>query len=255
MSNFKACIVLSLQYEQGLNYGYNLDAVKNVVDTLHKYNVNIPPIILLTNYKDLVVDNKRITEVRQVQTKLYKPRPEAMASPYGTIGFYKLDIFSIYDYDRIIYLDLDVLTKQNISELWNPQQFNKNSVYAFNEKNIPSLEHTGDYYNFGVMVINRSEMLLNEHMYKTMIMFANTRLPTKGEAEKDILNYVLNAYPGLVTIGNLPQEYNYFVTLLNTDEDFKRAKIIHFSAFPKPWRIKNPNSTVKKFYYRVLTEI
>jgi lipopolysaccharide biosynthesis glycosyltransferase len=200
-----------------------------------------------------VVADKRIHEIRQTKTHLYEPLGKD--SPYGTIGFYKLDVFSIYEYDRVIYLDLDILIKHNISDLWNPKEFNKHTVYAFNEKAILELGHITNYYNFGVIVVNKNSMILNEDMYRTMIMFTNNRLPTKNEADKDILNFVLNGYPGLITVGDLPQEYNFFYSLIKTEEDVKHAKIIHFASFPKPWRIKNPQSNIKKLYYRVLTEI
>ena len=251
MSEFKSCIVLSLQYEPGLNYGYNLDTVKNVIDSIYKYNIHIPPIILLTNYKDLTITDKRINEIHQINTELYKPLGKE--NPYGTIGFYKLDVFSIYDYDRIIYLDLDILVRQNISELWNPTKFAQFEIYAFNEKDISLLDNQDNYYNFGVMIINRSPMFLNEHMYKLLIKLVNNIFPTRYEAEKDILKFTITNYH--VPVGNLPQQYNHFAPLIKTEQDFKQSKIIHFNTFPKPWRTKNPNSNMKKLYYRVLTEI
>lgn len=250
--DFKPCICLSLQYEKGLSYGYSPAILKNVIDCIYKNNHNIPPIVLLTNYKDLTksIDN-RISEIKQVKTELYKP--VNINTPYGGIGYYKVEIFSMYNYDRIIYLDLDTLVKSDISDMWNIEKFNNKTAFLLDEHlNMPQFNHDKTYYNCGVMIINKK--LIVEDFYTTLLYFTNNHPPIHYNGDQDIINLTLSLFPHL-KVGNLELEYNTLALSITNEEYFKKAKIIHFATIPKPWTIKNDNSLMKKLYYRVLTGV
>ena len=246
MSAFKVCIVLSLQYEQGINNGYSLEIVKNVLDNLHKHNNHIPPIILLTNYKELTtVPDKRISEIRQVRTSLYKPIGNGQNNYNGIIDFYKLEIFAFHEYDRVVYLDLDTLVRTNIADMWNPDKFNDGDIYA--SKTITSS------YNCGVIIINKKILHDTAYFNNVFLHLCNLH-PYNANGAQDIINFALQICV-LITVVDLPPEYNTYVATIKNEEQYKAAKIIHFSSFPKPWRIKNPKSKLKAYYYRILAEI
>ncbi len=66
------------------------------------------------------------------------PRPfhsiERVIYEFGTAVYYKLALFDLRDYERIVYLDLDALLVADIGELWDPDRYADKPFYAVREE-------------------------------------------------------------------------------------------------------------------------
>jgi len=147
--------------------------------------------------------------------------------------FYKLDTFSLYEYERVVFIDIDTVILGCLAELFNNDiKSGFAAVRGYTEKT----DTLRDDFNSGVFVVDKK--YLNEKTYKYLLEIAQHGFSMPDQK-------VLNAYfRGSVTW--LDKKYNIEKRMEHTKifiQEVENAKIIHYVA-DNPWD-KNSQDNLK----------
>jgi len=158
----------------------------------------------------------------------------------GVSAYFRLKLSSVTDINKVIYLDSDVITMDNIGKLWNYDIENcliaavedKYSALMTCQANLSESEK---YINSGVMLMNLKkfrEENLEEKIFKKLLE------PDNNYSDQDVLNDICRK-----RILYLPLKYNVMLTVddpnsfPNKKEEYNNALqnpiILHY--FIKPW--------------------
>lgn len=136
------------------------------------------------------------------------------------VTFYKIDVFSLYEYSRLVFIDVDTVVLGNLSEL-----FNCSEPFAAVKVYIEKIDILGEEFNSGVFVINNP----NEKMYKEILDVAKQGFSLPEQKAMNIY------FKDRVTFLN--KSYNVEKRMEHT-KNFKHIldnmKIVHYVA-GKPW--------------------
>lgn len=171
----------------------------------------------------------------------------------------KLRIFSLTDYEKLVYLDADLLILKNIDYLFNSPNgcavIDAGAVYDC-DSSLFGLKESRDYYhnfNSGLLVIEPKENSFNE-LYKIM-------LDNQGYDQEIIRKYW--SFWLEDTSKHLPQSLNVFVNLIPYYLGYGilnllDIEILHFAG-TKPFQLRNlnlstPNGIFQKYYLELLNE-
>lgn len=152
----------------------------------------------------------------------------------------KFLIFKLTEYDKIIYLDTDLLIKENIDHLFS-YDITDNKIYMtydVGQRDNDLIFRKKDF-NSGVIVFKPSIYTYNK-CYQNLNYFENNK--NKLITDQTILN-LLNKN-NEINVNYLNFKYNYIAILANTKivEDF--PVIIHFILHPKPWQIIDMDESI-----------
>jgi len=187
---------------------------------------NIPFIIISNDLtEDDLITSKKIHKnitIKNFDTTKYSEIEKLKEQQMAFGDYTKYEIFSLTEFDKIIFLDSDIVVLGNIDYLIDF----KESFGAVRELYI-------DQYNTGVMVIGKP--FLNEKITYDLIHLTTIYGITE-HLDQDIIDYYFTDI-----IKPIPIEYNYLKTyskqiFQNTGLP-KYIKILHFIA-KKPWQNK-----------------
>ena len=146
---------------------------------------------------------------------------------------------------KVIYLDCDVVVKQDISLLWNHEIENYNAIVVEDETSILNskrLDTKQNYFNSGVMVFNL-EKLRKVNFIAECCEYYDKNQDRIIMQDQDILNGVLDGscyYMPLNWNAN-SQLYHknkvaeHYYTQKDAGEAMRNPAIIHFTGCYKPW--------------------
>lgn len=173
--------------------------------------------------------------------------------------FDKFYLFLETDFDRIIYLDADILLLQNIDELFlsSPE-----ILCAIDPAVLFNIEPFKNFttINAGVMVLTPRIELFNILM-DLLHKYENQEEPYKVPIcdqfliNEYILSNTVNKQEPLFTLGS---EYNLFAPYYdNYNIAFEDIKVIHYAGMKKPWMLteEEVNLISNFFVYRYLYEL
>ena len=209
------------------------DHQKSMMELMVKSNCSIRYI----NVKELLKD---------VDTSLFQAR-----GIWSIATFYRLFIPQVMsNYERVLYLDCDILVKDSLIELFKLDMKNaqvacvcdcleytkdKNRIRDC-EKGLGLKDHR-KYFNAGVVLFNISKIKYDDFKKRFFDVLQNYKLPF---LDQDILNIIFEGKCKLIDL-----EWNYQYHLLNTnpnlrefkkiDDADKNPKIIHYTTGCKPW--------------------
>lgn len=201
--------------------------------SLNSTNTQYPLIVLVTENinsevrRILEINNIRYLEVPNIQSRIKKGIKKEY--PHWENTFSKLTVFGMTQFDKIIFLDSDMLVMDNIDELFNKK--NLSAVVA--GKSFPGNENWVDL-NSGVMVI---EPKIGEDSRLIKLMSSINSLTDMGD--QDVIQ---RAYPNWKNMKNLhlSEEYNVFAPYepyyINAGK-VETVKIVHFVGGKKPWNM------------------
>jgi len=201
--------------------------LKSLIDNNQRIiDDNIPFCIISNdlNEDDLVVSKKihKNIFIKNFNKKDYIELNNLKENNIGHGDYTKYEMFNL-DFDKIIFLDSDIVVLGNIDYLL---EFN-GDIGAIRDLYI-------DQYNTGVLVV--SKKYLNEKIKKDLINLTKIYGYTE-HFDQDIINFYFYD-----VITEIPISYNYLKTY--SKEIFKNVglpkhiKILHFIA-KKPWQNKN----------------
>ena len=224
-----------------VNIGFS-EEQKNMMDDMSKkYSTQI----IFLDIEDEYIKNK------------YKSLSEhnCSASPAALLKFDLADLCSREDF--ILYLDGDIIVKEDLSEL--------GSVDFSDDKYVMAVMDTGslysrnlinqkieNYFNSGVMLLNLkamrekglSEVLIEEKIKSSDNSLMDQHILNKVfKDNKEMLPHIYN----VLFVNLIRAKYFYGLKIetinerLNSeysdwDDMLKKAKIIHYSSFDKPWK-------------------
>lgn len=209
--------------------------------SLNSTNTQYPLIALVTENIDsevrkiLKMNNISYLEVPNIQLENKKGNKKEYRHWENT--FSKLTIFGMTQFDKIIFLDSDMLVMDNIDELFNKK--NLSAVVA--GKSFPGNKNWVDL-NSGVMVIEPKD---GED--KRLIKLMNSISLLDNIGDQDVIQ---RAYPNWKNIKklHLSEEYNVFAPYepyyINAGK-VNTVKIVHFVGEKKPWNMNK----YEKFRY------
>ena len=132
--------------------------------------------------------------------------------------YFTLDIFTYTDYDRIVFLDVDMVIDGDVSELFACKEgISACRTYAFQDDRIC------DNMNAGVFVINIKKLGLNTYRELLRIVRRGFSMP-----EQRAMNIYFNG-----KISWLPKKYNVEKRMQHTEKHkhiLEEAVIIHYVA-------------------------
>lgn len=138
-------------------------------------------------------------------------------------------------YDKILYLDCDIIVRECISNLYN-ENLNGKLLGACRD-----MYFNNDYFNAGILLIDVNKFLANDICNQCInCLNENDKLPY---LDQDALNIVCKGdvellkpnynYYSITAVG-----CSYYMRMVNI-EKIKDLKIIHFVSNYKPWIYKN----------------
>lgn len=162
----------------------------------------------------------------------------------------KFKIFSLTQFDKIVFLDADIMICQNIDKL-----FKMTKGTAALDGEYFGLWQDWPHFNAGCMVIEPSE-----EEYNKILNFANNLedLPDYIVADQEILNLYYKDWPKQKHL-HLDKYYNVFAPYILEQhvEDLKKnVKFIHYVG-RKPWQfwMRSPNDIYTEDFYIMGKEI
>src|SRR5262245_16331244 len=162
-------------YASERRHGYRGDdyypGLVAAVASIRKRSRNVPPILLLT--PDDIKPPPGIDRVVHID-----PRPFASVRgvfyEFGVTVFFRLAVFHLGSFERLVYLDADTLAVDDVSELWDPSRFCDRGFYGVRESRELGA-HTDaavGKFNTGVMVLNRP--MLDGQAYTELLRLARS---------------------------------------------------------------------------------
>lgn len=224
-------------------------SLKSIIDNVSE-NYFLKVFILNTGISE--INKKRIVEIAEensadidveyvdVADRLDGLKDKMHLRDYYTNAiYYRIFIPSLFpQYDKVIYIDCDIVLKEDISKLYNIR-LGKNIVAAVHEEAMSSFECFGaysedflgvprmDYFNSGLLVINTEEY----RREKIETKFIELMLEHKFEVapDQDYLNVLLKGRVKYADVG-------WNKTPI-PDKDFpdSEVKLIHYKLNFKPW--------------------
>lgn len=158
---------------------------------------------------------------------------------FSVVTYYRLFIGSLFpQYDKIIYIDCDLVVCGDISELYNvdigtnilaaaPEQFVRNTeefrIYAEKALGVSA----DGYVNAGVLVMNLKEFRKSEIEKKFVELITNYDFDLL-DPDQAYLNYLCDG-----RIYNLPNGWNKEPMPLPLEG---KLNIVHYALYKKPWQ-------------------
>ena len=249
-----------------------------------KYEINILSEFISDDNKkkaqDLVKNHSNFS-IKYHVINIENPEKYHLNSYMSLSTYYRFFIFDLLkDYDRILYLDSDIIVDNDISfyatiDFENKPAICSPSIYVQNllTKNIDhdftrayfsdvlKMKNNEEYFNAGVILFNAKlirEQGIDQKFFKAISLIKNPIFQ-----DQDILNSVLSNNGGVKMIAN---EYNFtkgtrishkriFINALKHQLGKKRNNwftIYHYVGKIKPWQNLNLDSTLF-FYYAYKT--
>lgn len=175
-----------------LNSKYSLLCLIN--ETISKETINV-----LKKYE---IKYKLISSIKGIGEDKYNPQ--------WSNSFDKLNIFNLIEYEKIVYLDLDLLILTNIDELFNHKHISMVSDRPFS-----------DNFNSGVMVItpNNKDYINMKNMFD--------KNPKKYKGDQDIINEYFSS-----NINKISKKYNslravFYEEIYKYDKRTKQKNKVH----------------------------
>ena len=157
-------------------------------------------------------------------------------------------IFRLTQYDKIIYLDTDLLIKKNIDHLFDYDT--TNSIYMTYDVGyyLNDLYFKQNKFNSGVIILKPSFDVFN-NCYNALRENKNM-ICDNSSTDQEIFNLLNETH--IINVEYLNFKYNY-ISVLGDNKDIVKEDvvIIHFILHPKPWNIIDFEENVidKKIYF------
>jgi lipopolysaccharide biosynthesis glycosyltransferase len=215
------------------------------------------PVRIYVIDSNISVENKLllVKTTRKYKAKIYfKQIDPTLYSGFPTISYvtqetyYRLSIPDLFDkIDKVIYLDSDMIVKQDITELWNTDisQYYLGAVYdpwvLGSRNDALFMPKDSTYFNAGMLLINLKKWR-EDNIKNKIIQFINTYSDDLRYCDQDALNAVLHdQWLPLDPKWNFQTDHFYDPSLKNIN-----PAIIHYVGGKKPWHSYHP---LNKHYF------
>lgn len=156
----------------------------------------------------------------------------------------KLHVFNQTQFDKVVYLDIDMMILENIDEL-----FDHPHMSCTNSPSLLSRKSDWTHLNSGIFVIEPSASLFKDMVSKIgsieILESGGTFERPKTGSDQDFLNAYYPDWPQEERL-HLDHKYNIFHYYLDEynkecgygfDKEDKPIKVIHYASYLKPWML------------------
>jgi lipopolysaccharide biosynthesis glycosyltransferase len=150
--------------------------------------------------------------------------------------FYKFEVFAIQGYDRMVFLDSDLLCLGDVSQLFNPG-LTKFDLCAVPDTNGKARHHKDGYYriNSGMQVINKG--MIGAGIRDELIEFAEAGKSWDGGDQGTLIEYL---WAKKKSVKYLPLTYNTLKRMVVKNPTLwaklkPDVRLLHFVGRVKPW--------------------
>ncbi len=253
-------------------------AIKSLIDcakdgTFYDIYIYHPDLnkTIMNEFKKITLNTCHTIYFEKVSKKKFRNLPINKGGSWTEIVYYRLMIPKLLpQYDKVIYSDVDVLFKDDLTELYNTNisdfewggvRAEKNSENNIGHKYFE--ENTNEFIHWsGLMLIN-CKKFREEKLFEKLKENAKNFYDRLKFFDLDLLNITCDKILALPLKYCVLQsfcinedlkkakEYEY-LKLVYRDEEIESAKnnpaIIHYAGKPgKPWRFKNPPEEYKLY--------
>ncbi|MDR6553587.1 glycosyltransferase family 8 protein [Paenibacillus qinlingensis] len=176
--------------------------------------------------------------------------------------YYRLMIPSLFDknVEKILYLDVDIIVRKDIVELWNLELGNYSIGAVEDQDGYLRLKELGipednKYFNAGVLLINLNKWRSNAIASKVAAFISNNRQKLKYH-DQDALNAIL--YSDWI---ELPVTWNIQSNMYK-DSDENQAieegelalakenpSVVHYTTASKPWHVTSTHPFKEEYFH------
>jgi lipopolysaccharide biosynthesis glycosyltransferase len=135
---------------------------------------------------------------------------------------YRFEIFSLSEYEKICYIDLDIIIRNNFLDI-----FKYDCDAGFCNNRLGSIPEFNKAIGFNAGVCILSKKYLIPEMIDKFITIASRKDYSSDEAV--LFSFFGNKYT------TLPSEFNTLSSFITDQTIYNNAKIIHFIGHKKPW--------------------
>ena len=210
-------------------------------------NTQYPFLVLLT--KNISMEVVFVIKKQNIQYKVIEKEinnPTDVGQNHRWFPTYsKLHVFDQAQYEKIVYLDVDIVILRNIDEL-----FKYEHMSATNAGGMLPRKSSWTHLNSGVFILEPSHNLFEDMIRKVgkieeLKSMGTSDRPLHG-SDQDFLNAYYPNWPKQNNL-HLDHKYNIFHYYLDeynklfgyTIEDgIKSISIIHYASYLKPWNMK-----------------
>ena len=205
----------------------------HLIESLRRHSGSLPPVVVLS---------PDLQHVPPGADQLLPVRPaeyvgiDSVQKAFGKSVYFKLDLFRL-PFDRVVYLDTDVLAFKDVSTLWSPDHFNERAIYGVRESASLGLTNPDwqGRLNTGVLVVNRP--LLSETTFRSMLTLAK-RGNSYDLGDQGVVNAFLSESDNSKLAGELPARFN-MPSCVRTNGDWSTyaddIAMMHYLGPRKPW--------------------
>lgn len=229
-----------------------------LIESMKKVNTKYPLLVLITED----VSEPSLEILRQLNIKIQKINKIQISDYIYSHNFQinstlsvtwkncwtKFQIFNLIEYDKIVFLDADIMILKNLDHL-----FEKPHMTAALDGEYWNLWPNWPHFNSGCLVIEPSTDLFNN-----ILNFAKTLPQEKIDsldyviADQEILNLYYSDWPNQYEL-HLNKYYNIFAPYCeeNQLEDLKQNTFFVHYVGRKPWKqfAKHPSETYSEYFY------
>ena len=214
---------------------------KSLMDTQPKYPFHL---LITPNLSKETMNLLEITKIKLIKINPIKNPILNDPSDRRYYNYSKLNMWSLTQFDKIVYLDADMIILHNIDEL-----FEKKNMSSTNSGGWLPDKNNWKEMNSGMIVLEPSATLF-EHM-KSKVGLIEKEV---GKGDQAFLHQYYHDWHEKTDL-HLPHIYNIFdihlkgykknfgyyldtnIQFNNKNYDDKRVKIVHFIGQKKPWNI------------------
>lgn len=225
-----------------------LDGIRTLLFSLNKVKSSYPLIVLVPVGFDSQCQqvikawgaNVEIAEDIDLGTLA-----EKQARPYWNNTFLKLRVFNLTQFEKIVYIDSDMIVLRNLDHL-----FEKEHISAVQGGKL--IFHWEDI-NSGLMVIKPSQKEFSDLVSLVPIVCQKKAELNQGFGDQDVISYYYRNINRLWEGENrLDESYNAMIRCIHelcVILGYKNLKIIHFTGSKKPWMYSFAGALKYIIYY------
>ncbi|SEW52328.1 glycosyltransferase [Chitinophaga arvensicola] len=216
-------------------------------ESLKNHNPHIPFLVITSD--EVSSDTIKLLNYLSIPSKqvapVNNPNPIINVNRNFRVTYTKLRIFELTEFSKIVYLDADMIVLGNIENLFHAPHMSAVIAGGFLPKN-----HSWEDLNSGLLVIEPDQRLFNR-MIMQIDKLSSIDGGDQGFLQSFFPEWPTEKHKHLDHKYNIPTQYVDSYCHLNNCSLAERSDkilIIHYWAYYKPWKYKQPENN--RYHYR-----
>lgn len=199
--------------------------------------------VLKKSYESLNIKFIKVTQIEDpsVQESVKLTYRYLRLPPASMYRYFMADLLP--DYDKALYLDIDLIVTRDISPLLNFKLNNPIGALVEMQMDFPDNEQYKDYayFNSGVMVVDLNYWRENNISQKLVELSKRITMWT-GAGDQDVLNILFRN-----NLTPMPINFNYLINMYK-NLNISDPLVVHWAGKTKPWDSMSPNNKWKDLW-------